>query len=461
MGMRKLWEGRIEGERDSAIERFNASIDFDKRLYKEDIEGSVAHAKMLQRIGLFTEDECERVVKGLRAVEADIENGKMEFTPALEDIHTHIENALRAKIGDAAGKLHTARSRNDQVNVDVRLYLKRATDEILCALTSLETVILEMAKENINTIMPGYTHLQPAQPMRLSHLLLAYFFMLARDIDRLKDAKKRADTLTLGSGAFAGLNYPVDREYVRETLGFARISENALDAVSDRDFIVEFLSAIAILFTHLSRIAEDFIIFNSNEYRFVELADAYTTGSSIMPNKKNPDMFELTRGKTGRVYGNLVTALTIMKALPSAYNKDLQEDKPPLFDSIDAARMTIPIVEGALKTAVFDTRRMLEACEEGFITAVEIADYLAAKNVPFRDAHTIVARIVKKAHDEKKTFKDLTLDDYRAFSALFDEDVYRVVEVEYALKKKVSEGSTGEESVREQIAKAEKTRALF
>ncbi|MBI4978173.1 MAG: argininosuccinate lyase [Spirochaetes bacterium] len=453
--MKKLWEGRIDGKKDASVESFNASIGFDKRLYNEDIIGSIAHAKMLSKIGVLTVKEYESIASGLEAIRQDITAGKFTFTEELEDIHTHIETALRERIGDAAGKLHTARSRNDQINVDMRLYLKKYIDEIVRELISLEKTLHSIAAAHTKTVMPGYTHLQPAQPMVLSHLMLAYFFMISRDIGRLNDCAKRLDMLTLGSGAFAGVNYPIERDMVRSDLGFARISENALDSVSDRDFIAEFLAGIAILFTHLSRIAEDFIIFNSNEYRFVELADGYTTGSSIMPNKKNPDMLELTRGKCGRVFGDLISVLTLMKGLPSAYNKDLQEDKEPMFDAIDTALATIPIVRAVLETAAFDKERMRESCDRGYMTAVEIADYLVAKGLPFREAHNIVGRIVRHAVTKKKTFAELTIAEYKSFSDNIGDDIYDAVKPEQSIQRKVSMGSTGEASIKAQLVQAQ------
>lgn len=453
--MKKLWEGRLSGEKDKAIEEFNASIHFDKRLYREDILGSRAHAKMLAKIGVLTDKEYKDIDAGLTAVQNAIEKGEFTFSAEHEDIHTHIENALRERIGDTAGKLHTARSRNDQVNVDIRLYLKREINEIIYELLSLERALHGIAAEHADTLMPGYTHLQPAQPISLAHLILAYFFMISRDIGRMQDCLSRMDTLTLGSGALAGLNYPLERDMTRSELGFARVSENALDAVSDRDFIIEFLADTAILFTHLSRIAEDFIIFNSNEYRFIDLDDSYATGSSIMPNKKNPDMLELTRGKTGRIFGDLITMLTVMKGLPSAYNKDLQEDKEALFDAVDTTLAVIPMVRGTLETTAFNKDRMREACERGFLCAVDIADYLVAKGTPFREAHNIVGRIVRDAAEKGKTFASLTIAEYRTYSDRFDNDVYKAADVAQARARKISSGGTGPESIRSQLVQAE------
>lgn len=452
--MKKLWEGRISGNKEKAVEEFNASIFFDCVLYNEDIDGSIAHAKMLNKIGVLSDEDTSLITNGLEKVREDFSLGKIDLRADLEDIHTHVESALRERIGEAAGRLHTARSRNDQVNTDVRLYIKkegfRLKEEISLMLKSL----YEMAEKYSDIVMPGYTHLQPAQPMVLSHLLLAYFFMLSRDYGRLSDALTRADMLTLGSGAFAGLNYNLDREMVRKALGFSKVSENAMDGVSSRDFIAEILSVISILFAHLSRISEDFIIFSSNEFRFVSLHDDYTTGSSIMPNKKNPDMLELTRGKTGRIYGSLISILTTMKGLPSAYNKDLQEDKESLFDAFNTANATIPIVRKTLETTTFNKEVMEKACENGFISAVEIADYLVAKGVPFREAHNAVGRIVRFADENGKTFSSMSIDEYRAFHEAIEEDVYKVVDIRSAIKRKVSEGSTGFDAIKVQIEKA-------
>lgn len=451
--MKKLWEGRLSGA-DSMAEEFNASIEFDRLMYAEDIEASTAHAKMLRKIGVLDEAEANDIVAGLAEVKKDIENGNFSYSNALEDIHTHVENALREKIGDTAGKLHTARSRNDQVNTDLRLYLKKHIQLIINELVEFERVLYEIASHHLHSYMPGYTHLQPAQPMSLSHLILAYFFMIDRDIDRFNECLKRTDVLSLGSGAFAGVNYDVDREFVRKELGFSALSDNAMDAVSSRDFAAEFLAAAAILFTSLSRIAEDFIIFSSNEYRFVELADEFSTGSSIMPNKKNPDMLELTRGKSGRVFGSLMSLLSTMKGLPSAYNKDLQEDKEPVFDTIKTVSLTVPVLRQTLATATFNKERMLAACDGGYISAVEIADYLVEKDVPFREAHNIVARIVKYASENGKTFKELSLAEYRNFYKGFDGEVYEVTEIKHSINKKISQGSTGYNALNEQLAAA-------
>ncbi len=454
--MAKLWEGMISGEKSLAIEKFNASINFDKRLYREDIEASIAHATMLKKINILTDDEFTKIVEAMKSIKEDIEKGEFIFDESLEDIHTHIELALKERIGSIAGKIHTARSRNDQVNVDVRLYLRKRIVEIEESITKFLSVLINVSENTIDIIMPGYTHLQPAQPMRMAHLFMAYFFMLERDRERLSDCNKRVNMLTLGSGAFSGLGYNIDRELTRSLLGFDKISENALDSVSDRDFIIEFLSCVSIIFTHLSKISEDMIIFNSNEYGFVNIDDLYTTGSSIMPNKKNPDIFELIRGKTGRVYGNLISMLTIMKSLPSAYNKDLQEDKEALFDSIDTVLASLEMISECISTMHFNKETMLLACENGYINAVEIADYLVSKGLAFRESHNIVAKIVGNLSKEKMLFTDLSIDEWKQYSSKFDDDIFNILDINLSVEKKVSEGGTSYKMIIEQIEKAKK-----
>lgn len=452
--MAKLWEGRISGAKTEAIEEFNASVKFDKRLYREDIEGSIAHSAMLRKIGVLSEDEHTSIVEAMKSIKEDIERDIFVFDTSLEDIHTHIENALREKIGETAGKLHTARSRNDQVNVDVRMHMRKRINDIEDEITKTLSILIKKSEETIDMIMPGYTHLQPAQPMRMAHLFMAYFFMLERDRSRLRDCYKRLNMLTLGSGAFSGVGYQVDREMVKTLLGFDKVGENALDGVSDRDFILEFLSSVAIIFSHLSRMAEDFIIFSSNEYNFIELDDLYTTGSSIMPNKKNPDILELIRGKTGRVYGNLMSMLTVMKGLPSAYNKDLQEDKESLFDSIDTTMMSLRMFAECVDTMKFNKDVMLASCEKGYINAVEIADYLVSKKMPFRQAHNIVASVVGKLVKENRVFKDMKLEEWKTYSSLFENDIFDALDIEVSVEKKFSEGSTSKIMVEKQIEKA-------
>ncbi len=453
--MAKLWEGMIEGEKSLAIERFNASINFDKTMYKEDIEGSIAHATMLNSIGVLSGDECSQIIHGLKSIEKDIESGNFEFKESLEDIHTHIEMALRERIGEAAGKLHTARSRNDQVNVDVRLYLRKSMDKIEAGINGFLSVLLEMSKNTVDIILPGYTHLQAAQPMRLAHLFMGYFFMIERDRGRFADCYKRLNMLTLGSGAFSGVGYNIDRDETKRLLGFDKVSENALDSVADRDFIAEFGSAVSIMFSHFSKISEDMIIFNSPQYNFIVIDDLYTTGSSIMPNKKNADIFELIRGKTGRVYGNLMNILTVMKSLPSAYNKDLQEDKEALFDSIDTTLASLQMIAECVATIKFNKENMMNACERGYINAVEIADYLVSKGMPFRDAHNVVARLVGTLSKTGRVFKDLSLDEWKTFSDKFGDDISGVLDIEYSVEQKVSAGGTSRASIMAQIATAE------
>ncbi len=452
--MAKLWEGMIEGEKSNAIESFNASINFDKTMYREDIEGSIAHATMLCSIGVLTSEECSSIVEGLKEIEKDIESGNFKFEQSLEDIHTHIEMSLRERIGDAAGKLHTARSRNDQVNVDVRLYLRKSINKIEAGINGFLSALLEMSKNTVDIIMPGYTHLQAAQPMRLAHLFMGYFFMIERDRGRFRDCYKRLNMLTLGSGAFSGVGYNIDREQTRELLGFDKVSENALDSVADRDFIAEFGSAVSIMFSHFSKISEDMIIFNSPQYNFIVIDDLYTTGSSIMPNKKNADIFELIRGKTGRVYGNLIGILTVLKSLPSAYNKDLQEDKEGLFDFIDTTLACLEMITECVSTLSFNKENMANACERGYINAVEIADYLVGRGMPFREAHNVVARVVGQLSKAGRVFKDLSIDEWKAFSDKFEDDVASVLDIEYSVEKKVSAGGTSKASVLEQIKTA-------
>jgi len=452
--MAKLWEGMISGEKSLAIEKFNASINFDKRLYREDIEASIAHVTMLKKIDILTENEYTEIVEAMKSIKEEIEKGEFIFDESLEDIHTHIEMSLKERIGSIAGKIHTARSRNDQVNVDVRLYLRRRIVEIEASITNFLSILINVSESTIDIIMPGYTHLQPAQPMRMAHLFMSYFFMLERDRQRLSDCNKRVNMLTLGAGAFSGLGYNIDRELTRSLLGFDKISENALDSVADRDFIIEFLSCVAIIFTHLSKISEDMIIFNSNEYGFVKIDDLYTTGSSIMPNKKNPDIFELIRGKTGRVYGNLISMLTVMKSLPSAYNKDLQEDKEALFDSIDTVLTSLEMISQCISTMDFDKERMKKACESGYINAVEIADYLVSKGLSFREAHNIVAKIVGTISKEGRVFTDIGIEEWQKYCGKFDTYIFDILDIEISVEKKISAGGTSYKMVAAQIEKA-------
>lgn len=408
-----------------AAQDYVASLGFDRRLYRQDIEGSIAHAKMLAKQGLISRSEADLIVSGLREIREEIERGEFDFRTECEDIHMSIEERLFEKIGEVAGKLHTARSRNDQIAVDMRLFVKEAVGDTIDRIRKLQAVIVKLAENNKTTIMPGYTHLQQAQPVLFAHHLLAYFEMLERDIMRFGDCLKRADVLPLGSGALAGVTYPVDREFLAKELGFNEISYNSMDAVSDRDFIIEYEAAAAITMMHLSRLAEEIVLWSSQEFGFVEIDEAYATGSSIMPQKKNPDVAELARGKTGRVYGNLIAMLTVMKGLPLAYNRDMQEDKEGLFDTVDTLLSTLEVLCGLLGTLKVNAVRMRGTMSD-YILATDLADYLAKKGLPFREAYGVVAELTRYAVDGGKDLHALSLAEYRRFSPLFDEDVYSI-----------------------------------
>jgi len=398
---------------------------FDRRLYRYDIQGSIAHAKILAKQGLISEGEADLIVSGLIAIREEIERGEFSFKTECEDIHMSIEERLFEKIGEVAGKLHTARSRNDQIALDMRLFLKEAISNTIDRIRDLQKAIVGLAESNKAAMMPGYTHLQQAQPVLFAHHMLAYFEMLERDVTRFSDCLKRADVLPLGSGALAGVTYPIDREFLARELGFSQISRNSIDAVSDRDFVIEYEAAAAITMMHLSRLAEEIVLWSSQEFGFVEIDEAYATGSSIMPQKKNPDVAELARGKAGRVYGNLVAALTVMKALPLAYNRDMQEDKEGLFDTVDTLISTLEVLCGLVSTLKVNELRMREAMS-GYILATDLADYLTKKGLPFREAYSIVAELTKYAADAGKDFQELTLAEYQRFSRLFDESVYTI-----------------------------------
>ncbi len=425
-GSSKLWGGRFSGETDALVEQFNASIDFDRRLYREDIEGSIAHASMLAKQGIISTDDRDAIVHGLEAIRAEIEAGTFAFRLDREDIHLNIEAALIERIGDAGRRLHTARSRNDQVATDTRLHTRAACDAIIEALRALRAAFLDLAEREAGTAMPGYTHLQRAQPILLAHHLQAYEAMLARDTERFTQTRARANILPLGAGALAGVTYPIDRAAVAQELGFDGVAENSLDAVSDRDFVVDVHAAGALAMVHLSRFAEEVILWSTAEFGFLRLDDRYSTGSSIMPQKKNPDIAELTRGKSARVIGNLVQALTMLKGQPLAYNKDNQEDKEALFDTIDTLLICLRVNTGMLPTMTFDRERMRTAAVANFALATDIADYLAKKGVPFRDAHEAVGTLVARCEREGRTFEDLTLEDYRLAHAAFDKDVLTI-----------------------------------
>lgn len=447
------WGGRFERPPAEQVLKFTASIDFDRRLYRQDIAGSIAHARMLARQGIISADDCEQIIRGLEEIRAEIERGEFPFRPELEDIHLNIETRLREKVGEVAGRLHTARSRNDQVALDLRLYLKEVICQTAEEIRRLQGVLLDLAEAHLETVAPGYTHLQRAQPVLLAHHFLAYYEMLDRDLDRYTEAYRRTDVMPLGSGALAGVPYPIDREFVARELGFSRISRNSIDAVSDRDFILDYLSASAILLMHLSRLAEELILWSTPEFGFIELDDAYTTGSSIMPQKKNPDVAELIRGKTGRVFGHLQGLLVTLKGLPLAYNRDLQEDKEPLFDTVDTVLGCLPLMAGMLATMKVNRGRLARAAEESYALATDLADYLVKKGVPFRDAHHIIGRLVKYAVAQRKTFQELSLEEYRKFSDRFEADVFGIT-VQKAIAARDVPGGTAPGQVRVALAEA-------
>ena len=411
---------------DKLAQEYLASIPFDRRLYHQDIEGSIAHARMLAKQGIIARSEAEKIIKGLNSIRKAIERGKFQFQTELEDIHMNIEAGLFDKIGDVAGTLHTARSRNDQIALDLRLFLKDEILKTIDKIKALQTALVELAEANKAVIMPGYTHLQQAQPILLAHHLLAYFEMLQRDKGRFQDCLGRTDVLPLGSGALAGVPYPIDREFVARQLGFSKVSANSLDAVSDRDFVIEYEAAAAITMMHLSRLAEELILWSSSEFGFIEIGEAFTTGSSIMPQKKNPDVAELARGKTGRVYGHLMGILTTMKSLPLAYNRDMQEDKEGLFDTVDTLHTSLEVFAGMVKTIGVNTERIAQAMKTDYILATDLADYLVQKGLPFREAHGVVANLSEYAMSKGKNFRELGRKEYRKFSPLFGGDVYKI-----------------------------------
>ena len=452
----KLWAGRFQKETDTLVNDFNSSIIFDQRMYKQDIQGSLAHATMLGRQGIITKEEADDIVNGLQAILQDIEDGNVEFSMENEDIHMNIEAMLTQRIGPDGKRLHTGRSRNDQVAVDFRLYVKSEIPKIIGMLLDLEKVLIEKAKANTETVMPGYTHMQRAQPTTFAHYMMAYANMIRRDITRLEDCLERMDECPLGAGALATSSYPIDREFTAHALGFKKPTENSMDSVSDRDFAIEFLSACSILMMHLSRFSEEIILWCSWEFKFVEMDDAYSTGSSIMPQKKNPDVAELVRGKTGRVYGSLITLLTVMKGLPLAYNKDMQEDKEPVFDAIDTVELCIPVFAAMLKTMTVLPKNMRKAASGGFINATDCADYLTRKGMPFREAYMIVGRLVNNCLKSGDTLDTLTLRDFRAVSNLFDGDIYDALALKTCVNERKVMGGPAEQEVLRQIAYIEK-----
>ena len=449
----KLWGGRFAQSTDGLMERFNRSLDFDWRLYTADIQGSMAYAKALTRAGIITSEERDLLLDGLSQVRAEFEGGTFQPTPGDEDIHTAVERRLQELIGPVAGKLHTGRSRNDQVVTDVRFYLMEHLDRLGGLLTDLQGAIIEQAEAHLDLLMPGYTHLQRAQPVRFSHWLLSYFWMLQRDRERLRDARRRVAVCPLGSGALAGHSLGIDREFLARELGFQAISENSIDAVSDRDFILEVLSGSAILGIHLSRLAEDLTLYASAEFAFVELSEAYSTGSSLMPQKKNPDSAELMRGKAGRLVGNLVSLLVTVKGLPSAYDKDLQEDKEPLFDTLDTLELVLPVAAGMMRTLRVNPDRMHAALDDSMLST-DLADYLVRKGVPFRQAHNIVGRIVRYGIERGKPLRDLSLAEWQRVWPLFEADVADVFDFQRSVEQKDSPGGTARSAVEAQIARA-------
>ena len=452
----KLWKGRFSKAATSSADEFNASIEFDQRLYKDDIKGSIAHATMLGRQGIIPQADAELIVKTLKEIEADIDAGKVEFTIESEDIHMNIETILTERIGEAGKKLHTARSRNDQVAVDIRLYLKDEIAEIEKLLSALMDTLVTLAEKHQDTVMPGYTHLQRAQTVTLAYHLLAYYQMFKRDSSRFADCLDRMDYLPLGSGALAGTTYDTDREFLASELGFKGVCPNAMDAVADRDFEVEFISCCSITMMHLSRFCEELILWSSVEFSFVEIDDAYSTGSSIMPQKKNPDMAELIRGKTGRVYGDLMSLLTIIKGLPLAYNKDLQEDKLPVFDAGDTLKASVNIFTEMIATMKVKEENMERAAKYGYMNATDAADYLVTKGIPFRDCHEIIGRIVLYCINKGIAIEEMSMEEFKSFSDQFDMDIYDKIAIRSCIKAKRSQGSTSFDSVKQQLADIKK-----
>lgn len=450
---KKLWGGRFAAGTDRAVEAFTASIDVDRRLYREDIAGSIAHCRMLAKQGIIEQAEADVIIGGLNEILAEIEAGQFPFRQSLEDIHMNVEARLREKVGPVAGKLHTARSRNDQVALDTRLYVRAAIVETLRRVFDLQETLLDLARANRDVILPGYTHLQRAQPVLLAHHLLAYFEMFQRDGERLRDGYRRADVLPLGAGALAGVTFPIDREMVARELGFSSISRNSMDAVSDRDYVAEYIFAASLAMMHLSRLAEEIVLWSSGEFAFIELDDAFATGSSIMPQKKNPDVAELTRGKTGRVYGDLMAILTILKGLPLAYNRDLQEDKEPLFDAVDTLLACLEVFRPMLATMRVRADNMRQTADASFSLATDLADYLVRQNLPFREAHEIVGALVGRCVAEGKSFADLTLADFQRASPLFGPDVMDIT-VEASLAARDVPGGTAPARVAKAIDEA-------
>lgn len=451
-----VWSERFEKEENEKLEAFNASLSFDQRLYQQDIEGSLAHLSMLKKTGIVDDADYQAVKTELETILNELKEGVLSFSMADEDIHMAIESELTKRLGSPAKKLHTARSRNDQVALDLRLYLKSEIKILIVLLADVEKAILALAKKHTDSLMPGYTHLQRAQPISLAHWMMAYGQMFYRDIRRLENTLELMDESPLGAGALAATTYPIDRFYTAELLGFDGVMENSLDAVSDRDYCIELLSDASIVMMHLSRLCEELILFSSTEYGFVSMDDAFSTGSSIMPQKKNPDLCELIRGKTGRVYGSLMTLLTILKGLPLAYNKDLQEDKEAVFDAVDTVKACLELVPDMLLSTTYHVERMEKACEDGYLNATDLADYLTRKGLPFREAYKLVQRIVRDAANAKKALSAISLEEYQDYSPLFDQDVYESLDLRRALNLRNVFGGPSPERVIEQIERLEK-----
>ena len=450
-----MWEGRFSKKLDERTNDFNSSIKFDHKMYKQDIKGSIAHSKMLEKQGIIKEEESKSIIDGLKGILKDIEDGTLEFDPNSEDIHMFIEAELTKRIGSNGKKLHTARSRNDQVALDIRMYLKDEVENLIQILKKLTKTFINKAKENTHTIMPGYTHLQRAQPITFAHHLMAYVEMFLRDIERLSQTYNRIDVSPIGSCALAGTTYPLDREFEAKELGFSKITNNSLDGVSDRDFVIELLSDISIIMMHLSRISEEIVLWSSWEFKFVELDDGFSTGSSIMPQKKNPDITELIRGKTGRVYGDLMTMLTVMKGTPLAYNKDMQEDKEAIFDALDTVNLCITTLDPLIETMTVLKENMRNAAAKGFINATDCADYLTVKGVPFRDAYKIVGNLVKYCIENNTTLEKLDINIYKKFSEVFESDIYDAIDLINCVNKRNVVGGPAAEQVVKQIELAE------
>ena len=452
----KLWGGRFIKETNQLVHEFNQSISFDQRFYKQDIEGSIAHVTMLAKQGIITDEDRDTIIEGLKSIKDDITNGKLLIDDQHEDIHSFVEAHLINRIGDSGKKLHTGRSRNDQVALDIKLYTRDEIDTIDGLIKNLQIELYKIMQENIDTFMPGFTHLQKAQPLTLAHHLGAYFEMLKRDRSRLMDIKKRMNLSPLGSGALAGTTYPLDRSYSAQLLGFDGPTLNSMDSVSDRDYLIELLSALSTIMMHLSRFSEEIIIWNSNEYNFIELDDAYSTGSSIMPQKKNPDIAELVRGKTGRVYGSLISLLTTMKGLPLAYNKDMQEDKELTFDAIDTVKNCLILFTGMIATTRFNKINMEESAKKGFTNATDAADYLVNKGIPFRDAHSIIGQLVLYCIDQNKSIEELSLEEFKQISPIFDIDIYDAISLNTCVQKRNTIGAPGKEAMAEVLEIYEK-----